>query len=127
MIRFSLLKNNEEYFSHENEVFLKWTEEINKALNSNEIENIYVDATHLNDKSRKKTLNALNKTNIKEVINVVFDVPLEICLERNAQRTGRELVPEEIIYRMKKSFHLPKYNSTIILNEKGEKIWETFG
>jgi tRNA uridine 5-carbamoylmethylation protein Kti12 len=28
------------------------------------------------------------------------DVPLDVCLERNAQRTGKEFVPKEAILRM---------------------------
>jgi predicted kinase len=35
---------------------------------------------------------------------VFFDIPLETCLERNEQRTGRAYVPRSVIRRMYASF-----------------------
>ena len=84
---------NEDYFSKECEVFDKFISNICEALKSPLAEDIYIDATHLSDKARKKVLNRLPKDNIDEVIYVVFKVPLEICIERNNKRSGREKVP----------------------------------
>lgn len=98
-IRFSLLKDGEDYFAHEDLVFSKWIEQINDALWSDEI-NVYVDATHLNDKSRNKVLKELDK-NIDFIATlVIFDIPLKTCLERNEQRTGRAYVPPQVIRSM---------------------------
>lgn len=124
-VRFSMVKEDEEYFSREDDVYNEWINQICQALNDEDIENIYIDATHLNDKSRNKTLNRLPKENVKEIINVVFLVPIEVCLERNAQRTGREMVPESVIRNMANSYSMPKKYSTIIINEKGEEKYGT--
>ena len=103
-MRFSMVREDEPYFEHENEVFNAWIAQICEALTNPMIEDIYIDATHLNDRSREKTLSRLPKENIKKITNVVFLVPIETCLERNAQRTGREVVPEDAIRNMQKSF-----------------------
>ena len=121
-MRFSMVSEDEPYFERENEVFNAWIAQICEALVNPMIEDIYVDATHLNDRSRQKTLSRLPKENIKKITNVVFLVPIETCLERNAQRTGREVVPEETIRNMQKSFKMPKKYSTLIVDADGREI-----
>lgn len=50
-IRFKLLKDGEDYFSHEKEVFSIFIKTINKYIEDISFTgNIYVDATHLNEK-----------------------------------------------------------------------------
>jgi tRNA uridine 5-carbamoylmethylation protein Kti12 len=49
-------------------------------------------------------------------------VPIETCLERNAQRTGREVVPEDAIRNMEKSFKMPKKYSILIVDADGKEI-----
>lgn len=123
-VRFSMVKEDEVYFSKENEVFDKFIANIYEALKSTLAENIYIDATHLSDKARKKVLDRLPKDNIDEVIYVVFKVPYEICIERNNKREGRERVPESAIRRMYLSFQYPdieKYH-VIFVNERGEIV-----
>lgn len=120
-VRFSIVKENEEYFSHEDEVFNTWIKQINKALENSEVEDIYVDATHLNDKSRNKVLNRLTKnTDIEKITNVLFLTPLETCLERNKQRSGRAVVPEEVIRNMAKTFQIPERYPVLFIKEGGE-------
>ena len=58
-----------------------------------------VDATHLNWASRHKTLRNLHLSNV-DVIPVVFNLPLRVCLSRNEQREGRARVPDSVIRRM---------------------------
>ena len=118
-MRFSMVREDEPYFERENEVFNAWISQICEALNNPLVEDIYVDATHLNDKSREKTLSRLPKDNIEKITNVVFVVPIEICLERNALRTGREVVPEDAIRNMAKSFKMPKKYHTIVVDAAG--------
>lgn len=117
-VRFALLEEGEEYFNKEKTVFKLWVNQIIEAINNENIKNIYADATHLNEASRNNLLSKLPQEKIK-VINVVFLVPLSICLERNAQRTGRALVPQDVIENMWKRFNPPKRN-VITINEKGE-------
>ena len=121
-MRFSMVSEDEPYFERENEVFNAWIAQICEALANPMIEDIYIDATHLNDRSREKTLSRLPKENINKITNVVFLVPIETCLERNAQRTGREVVPEDAIRNMQKSFKMPKKYSTIYVDAEGREI-----
>lgn len=121
-MRFSMVREDEPYFERENEVFNTWIAQICEALANPMIEDIYIDATHLNDRSREKTLSRLPKENINKITNVVFLVPIETCLERNAQRTGREVVPEDAIRNMQKSFKMPKKYSTLIVDADGREI-----
>lgn len=118
-MRFSMVREDEPYFERENEVFNAWISQICDALSNPLVEDIYIDATHLNDKSREKTLSRLPKDNIGKITNVVFVVPIEICLERNALRTGREVVPEDAIRNMAKSFKMPKKYHTIVVDAAG--------
>ena len=99
-IRFSLLSENEDYFAKEDLVVSTWINNIQTAINDeNGPDDIYIDATHLNKKSRNKTLNALN-LNDTQLIAVNFNIPLEVCLYRNDFRKGRAFVPRSAIRRM---------------------------
>lgn len=100
-IRFLLLKDDENYFAHENEVFDRFIEAISFALTTSSNVRVFADATHLGKKSRKKLLKALALDPKYIEINAVYmNTPLNICLERNAQRTGREKIPENVIKNM---------------------------
>lgn len=123
IIRFSLLKDNEDYFSKEDEVFKIFISSIQSAIDG-DFENIYIDATHLNPKARNKVL---NKLNLKDVIvsAVNFEISLATCLERNEQRTGREVVPKSVIRKMYFSYkpvdEEEKYfNHFYTIKEEGE-------
>lgn len=116
MIRFALLQEGEDYFCHEKEVFELWIKAIQNSIDDPNIKVIIADATHLTQKSRNKTLWHLNLKPDVEVINVVFDVPLEECLKRNNCRTGRERVSEKVIKDMFERFEMPndKYRTTLV-------------
>ena len=107
-IRFSLLKDGDEYFSKEGEVWVEYVNQTIKSLKEND--NTILDATHLNIGSRNKILRALGK-NLKdvEVVVIFFTGKLELALKRNAQRTGRAFVPETTIKNMYNSIYLPSY------------------
>lgn len=115
-IRFKLLEENDEYFSHEDIVFNSFVSLIKEHLYDGE--NVIADATHLNRKSRMKVLNNLDLSKIK-ICMVYMDVPLDICLERNSKREGRAKVPPTIIKNMYKNLTYPdkkeqEYYDTII-------------
>lgn len=114
-----MLNENDSYFSQEDRVFQSWIDNINNALNMEDVKDVYVDATHLNNKSRNKTIRNLNRKNVDKIVHVVFDVPLEVCLERNAQRTGRAAVPEDVIRNMNNSFTFPNEPYTIYVDQRG--------
>ena len=99
-IRFSIVREDEEYFSHENEVYAEFIKQIKEALRF-ETE-VFVDATHLNEASRAKTLRSLGKS-LKDVeVNIIWvRVPLEVALAQNENRIGtRSYVPKSVIRRM---------------------------
>ena len=118
-----MVRKDEPYFEREAEVFNEWIRRICEALSDPNIEDIFIDATHLNDRSREKTLSRLPKENISKITNVIFLVPIETCLKRNAQRTGREVVPEDVIRNMEKSFKMPKKHSIMIVDAEGGEIY----
>ena len=126
-VRFAILDkyNTKDYFSHEDEVWETFVNEIANALNDGE--HVIADATHLSKGSRTKLINAvMPKLNDKNVLKVAiyFDVPLDVCLERNAQREGLAFVPENQIKEMYRSLTKPdkteNINVIITVNKNGE-------
>lgn len=96
-IRFSMVKENEEYFSKEKEVFAEFTAQISAALGRGE--NVIADATHLNRTSRKKLINAVTGYTKLEIIHVRRG--LQVALDQNENRKGtRSYVPRSVIRRM---------------------------
>ena len=118
-IRFALVKPEEEYFSHENEVYTELWKRINEALTVKK--DVFVDQTSLTVRSRKWLLQHVK---VKyDHLNIIWvDASLETCLARNKARHGTmAFVPEESLIRMYKSIVPPlpvegfyrifKYNS----------------
>lgn len=105
-IRFSLLKEGEDYFAHEKEVFKCFVKTIANCLKVTGT--VVADATHLNMFSRCKLIQALDMyTTDYDIVFVVFDVDAETCIERNKAREGRRNVPENIIRNMCRDFRMP--------------------
>ena len=98
-IRFGLLKEGDDYFKYENEVVKTFYETIQEYIYDKNIVNVYADATHLNEKSRRKLLKELDLTDV-QVNYLYFDTPLNVCKKRNALRTGLANVPETVIENM---------------------------
>lgn len=118
-IRFSILKDGEEYFSHEDEVYDKFINTIVRNLEAGK--NVYADATHLNEKSRAKTYNAVtNSTDVEFSLEAIyFDVPVAICLNRNENRKEtKTYVPRGVIRRMAASYTFPEFNKPF------QKVWK---
>ena len=70
VIRFSLIENDDEYFSKESLVFSKFCKAIREAFNEYDI--VIANATHLNERSRNKLLNSLGKDFLKDkLINCI--------------------------------------------------------
>lgn len=122
-IRFSLLDRESGYFDKEKQVYKTFVDKINKAIKENKCD-IYIDATHLTENSRKKIIDRLQMEHKEKIIPVRFFLPLEDCLERNLKRRGLARVPDEVIGRMYKNITDPindtfiKYKKIIYVGEK---------
>ena len=116
-IRFSMVGEDEDYFAREDEVFNAFCSRVQEALETPDAANIYVDATHLNEKARNKVLDRLDLRNA-ELYAVDFNMPLSLCIEQNGQRTGRAFVPVSQVRRMWHSYQPPteneKYKYTVL-------------
>ena len=103
-IRFSIINDNDEYFSKEKQVFKEYVNRIQSALDKGGV--VYADATQLNGVSRTKLINSLDVSNTN-VIPVMVKTSLDKCLKRNAKREGRRRVPDEVIKNMYNSLTDP--------------------
>jgi predicted kinase len=109
-IRFNMVKEDEYYFSREDEVYMEFTRQICSALWCEWVDSVYVDATHLTQKAREKLIHEIDSVYPAEyydIIAVIVKPELEVCLAQNAQRKGRECVPERVICNMYSSFQHP--------------------
>ena len=122
-IRFSIVKPNEDYFSHEDEVLELFWKEINEVLSNNK--NAFVDQTSLTPRARKWLLQHVEGYTYANIVWI--DEDLETCLERNEMRRGtRAYVPESIIRRMYNQFIEPSldegFDYIFRYNSKENKI-----
>lgn len=116
-IRFSLLNDTDDYFAKEKEVMKKFLEKINMCIQWGN--DFIIDATHLTKSSRRKILSQLILPPlypINEVYCIYMKTDLKLALERNSKRTGRKLVPNDVIKKMYEDLEEPE------LNEGFEKI-----
>ena len=108
-VRYSMITDEDKYFSKENKVFQMFINKIKYYLDSKTFacSGVIADATHLNWPSRRKLLNALGILNGAypnlEIIPVVVRPELDVALERNNQREGRTRVPKDVVIRMRNS------------------------
>lgn len=104
-IRKSLI-GKDEYFSHEKEVFNEFVREANECMKLG-FDAVFIDATHINPSSRAKILKRLRPDPSTVLKIMVFNTPIEVCIERNEKRSGFEYVPIGAIERMAKDFRAP--------------------
>lgn len=112
-VRASIRKQHDstEYFpvpaAEEYEIWAKaCAEAIEKA---SPVDNIWLDQTSLNNGAVIKLLTAIGAHTDLSDCQVVIEIvhtPINVCLERNAKRTGFARVPDEVIERMSKSFDI---------------------
>lgn len=107
-IRFSLLNNNDKYFSKETEVFSIFIKKIGECLLSGK--SVIADASHLTKGGRKKLIDRLHYVENFDIIFVHFKTSLENCLKFNKQRTGLALVPSDVLTNMYNSMETPCIN-----------------
>lgn len=96
-IRFRLVREDEPYFSHEDEVLQELWNTINSSLA--EGENVYVDQTSLTINSRKYLLS--HAKGYDKAICIWIDNKYSTCLSNNEKRKGtRAYVPPKVIEKM---------------------------
>lgn len=130
-VRFALLEDEDDYFSRESEVYKEYIRWAQDKLNDDSCPGpVILDATHLDKRSRGKILNSLKLDNVDEIHVFYFNVPYDICVERNAQRTGRAFVPKSAINRMNLCLTKPTENEypkkdfiVHTINKQGEEEW----
>lgn len=108
-IRFSMLKDGEDYFSHEEEAYKTFVHCIAFSLTKGW--DVVADATHLNHYSRAKLTRELYKEGIKfnqyEIIFIHMNTSINECIRRDKERSGRAYVGSDIIHQMANSFVPP--------------------
>lgn len=109
-VRYSLVEENEAYFSREDIVFAMFALKVATCLSDGE--DVIADATHLNKKSRRKLIYGIDRQGVEEyqIIFVYFNVSYEVCCERNKLREGRKCVPEDALLSMYNNFQEPQYD-----------------
>lgn len=120
-IRFDKLKEGEDYFAHETEVFNQFIEEIAWGLKMDKT--VIADATHLSRKSRASVLDKVRK--FADTIEAVWiDTDIETAFKQNDMREGRAWVKHGIIRRMWFSLEEPTakegFNKITIIQEGKE-------
>ena len=127
-IRFSMVAENEPYFSKEDEVFDEFIRQIQELISDEETQDIYIDATHITEASRNKVLDRLYLGNV-EIYAVDFNEVFAKCILNNANREGRARVPNSVIENMYKKYEAPsegeKYKYTNIIHIYDRKEEET--
>lgn len=110
-VRFSMITEEDDYFSKEKQVFEEFVNRICGNLSDAWTQNIIADATHLNEISRDKLINAIRRKRPNlplHITMVYFDIPLEVCKFRNDKREGRAHVPDEVMNKMYAQLEFPK-------------------
>lgn len=125
LVRFSILKPGEAYFSKETTVYNIFVQIINRALQVSSIDTVWIDATHLNINSRKKLLRRINQPySCLEII--CMETPLQECLNRNNKRTGVTKVPAPQVKKMYESYQRPTFSEGFdkitIINADNQEI-----
>ena len=104
-IRFSYLRDGDDYFKYETKVFKDFCKEVQRGLLHNRV--TIADATFLNPKSRLKLLNRLKGLKEVDVMILYKEASLDECLMNNRKRQGRAFVPEGVIRRQFLQFEKP--------------------
>lgn len=106
-VRASINQNiDENYFEKEKAVFAEFVRQINEAIKDG-VQDIFIDATHINSKSRAKILRELRPKAHTTLMCEVIDVSLDTAMERSSRRSGWQRVPDTVIQNMWESFKAP--------------------
>lgn len=109
LVRMSIVKDNEHLFSHEDEVYGVFCDDVAAALADKH--DVIADATHMSHGARSKLINALAKRGMTadkyDIVFICMDVSIEECIRRDDSREGRAHVTAPVIRRMARSLSRP--------------------
>ena len=105
-IRFGLVKEDEPYFSKEDEVLQTFIRTIDNALLTAQ-RYVIADATHINEVSRMKLIKRIDLSKCKVSCIVLLTDELT-AIKRNHLRKGRARVPDSVISENYARFTHPK-------------------
>lgn len=107
LVRYEIVKESEEYFSHEKDVFEQYILQISNALKKNRV--VIANATQANYGSRKKLLHAIDEKFGRDYNIVMYCIicDYETADRRNKQREGRAVVPEKAMMETFNNFAIP--------------------
>ena len=107
-IRFDLLRESDAYFQHETEVVKKYHKKLVEAIKDPWVDIIIADSTNINQKSRARLIElALEADPEIYLLSIAVVTNPEVCKKRNAERTGRAHVPDDVIDKMARQMELP--------------------
>lgn len=116
VIRFDMIKPNEDYFAHEKEVLQEFYCQIKTTCES-DVEIVVVDATNLTPKTRAKVLRYANGRR-KRAIS--FNPPLGTLIEHNNKRSGLAKVPISAIEQQVRCYKVPDEKEFDVVERIGE-------
>lgn len=105
-----MIEGHKPYFSKEKAVYKEYIKQIQIALTSPWVEEVYADATQIDKKSRLRLIRSLGKL-IEELDIYVVDfshISYLTSSGRNEHRMGLEKVPNEVIFNMYKKYTDPR-------------------
>lgn len=124
-IRFSMLKEDDDYFKYEDKVIDTFYRTIQDGLLDDMHDIIIADATHVTTKSRFDLWNHIDIPKGTEVVGYWVDCSVEKAIVRNQERKGRACVPDNVIRNMHKAAKEPlrtePFHYINYINNYGEK------
>lgn len=107
LVRYGMVREDEEYFCREKEVFEQYILQISNALSKNKV--VIANATQVNYGSRKKLLHAIDEKFGRDYNIVMYCIicDYETADRRNKQREGRAVVPSKAMMEMFNNFSVP--------------------
>lgn len=107
LVRYEMVREDEEYFCREKEVFEQYILQISNALSNNKV--VIANATQANYGSRKKLLHAVDEKFGRDYNIVMYCIicDYETADRRNKQREGRAVVPSKAMMEMFNNFSVP--------------------
>lgn len=108
-VRAEFVKDTEAYFSHEKQVYREFTHRIAYWLREKDV---IADATHNTEASRNKLVRALAGWGLTaedyDIVFVCMMTSINTCVARDAERTGRAHVTENVIKDFERWTSWPK-------------------